>query len=73
MKKPRRSARTNSEDSLSNIIEDTAALHDHDARSNLVRLVGSRELLHGQCAKPMYAHSRHRNVPSVVVAYTCEA
>ena len=50
---------------LGDIIKHCPPLHDHHTRRNLVGPVSLCKLLHRQCPEPMYAHCRHRYVPSV--------
>jgi hypothetical protein len=50
------------EDSFGNVVEDASSLHHHNARSNFVRRVRSRELLNGQRSESMDPCSRHRDV-----------
>lgn len=53
-----------SKHSFSDIIKYAPALHYHDATGNLIGFVCRRELLHGECAQPMYAHRTHGYVSS---------
>ena len=54
------------EDPSGDIVKDASSLHHHNARSNLVRRVGSGKFLNSQRSEPVYACSGHRDVPSAV-------
>lgn len=59
---------TDFEHAVSEIIKDATALHNHDARSDLVRFVSLGKFLDGLNPKSMHAHGAHCAVTTAAAA-----